>query len=127
MSYKRPKNNDKITSDSIAMENSGMTLKNTLNALRTFRGLANLSAFVQRTATGALTGTMRFRDDNNIFGIGSNTWLIGNYIYQNSYEVESSGDVGGWFYCSANNGHFYVIKISGNSTNGFSYTRTQLV
>lgn len=125
MSYKRPKNNDKITSDSIVMENSGMTLKDTLNPLRSFRGLANLEEFIKKTAIGSLTGTIRFRDDYNIFGNGSNCWHIGNYIYQNPYG--GTNDVGGWFICGTNNGRAYIIKIDGNINTSYSYTTTQLM
>lgn len=125
--YYKTKNGNKITSDSIAMENTGMTLDLTLNPLRSFRGLSTLADFVRVTANKALTGTIRFRDDNNIFGINTGIWLIGHYIYQNPFPSGSGGDVGGWFYCGANNGHFYIIKITGNINDGFTYTKTQLV
>ena len=76
---------------------------------------SNLANFVQNTANGSLQCTFKFRDDNNIFGMGAKAWVRGLVQYQNAYG--GTYDVNGVGFAIIQDGNFPVhFIISGVSS-----------
>ena len=100
-------------------------LQNNLSGLYNTYGYtpSNIENFVSHTAMGPLICFLKFKDVNNVFGLGSNQWIRGFIQYQNTYD--SAGDVygQGWIYIQGP--HPYSWCITGTSSTGFSIQWSQ--
>lgn len=79
----------------------------------------NLADFVTATAKGTLFCYFRFKDTNNVFGLGASEWIRGWIEYQNA--AGSSPGVAGNGIMYAQENKFYKIFINGTT----SYTLTK--
>ena len=101
---------------------SAITTQDTTYSITEYDGTpSNLANFVQNTAKGTITCHFRFRDANNVLGLGAD-WIKGWIQYQNAYGGQYS--VGGVGLASTQSAHLYKITITG--TNPFTVASREL-
>lgn len=82
----------------------------------------NLANFVQNTANGALFCYFKFKDTNNVLGLGA-TWVKGYLQYKNPYGSQYSVAGDGLAYVS--DGKMYRMFING--TTSYTVTKNEVV